>query len=67
MKLGDSRKRKCCKLNFIRIYNGITGVGLALVYFPHNHARAKGHTKAEILRKIDYVGGLLSIIGLTLL
>ena len=49
------------------IYNGLTGIGLAVFYHPHQHARGQGHSKKEILAKIDYVGGALSIIGLTLL
>lgn len=49
------------------IYNGITGLGLTIFYHPHNHARAQGYSKKAILAKIDYVGGFLSIVGLTLL
>ena len=49
------------------IYNGVTGIGLAVFYHPHSHARAQGLSKKAILSKIDYVGGALSIIGLTLL
>jgi hypothetical protein len=49
------------------IYNGITGIGLAVFYHPHNHARAQRYSKRAILEKIDYGGGFLSIVGLTLL
>ena len=49
------------------IYNGITGLGLLAFYHPHQHPRAAGYTKRDILKKIDYVGGALSIIGLTLI
>lgn len=48
------------------MYNGIVGIGLALTYFPHNHTRAEGFSRAAILKRIDYVGGILSITGLTL-
>ena len=48
------------------IYNGVTGVGLALTYFPVAHVRAEGFTTKEILKRIDFIGGALSIIGLTL-
>ena len=48
------------------IYNGITGIGLAVFYHPRNHARSQGYTKKAILEKIDYVGGFPSIVGLTL-
>ena len=49
------------------IYNGVTGIGLALTYFPHNHTRAEGFSRKNVLRKIDYLGGFLSIVGITLL
>ncbi|KAI5357506.1 putative major facilitator transporter Str1/Tri12, major facilitator superfamily [Septoria linicola] len=48
------------------IYNAITLVGLALFYFPHAHVRAEGMKFAQVAKRIDYVGGLLSITGLTL-
>jgi hypothetical protein len=48
------------------IYNGITGIGLAVTYFPHAHVRAEGFTKREILKRIDFLGAFLSITGLTL-
>ena len=49
------------------IYNGITGIGLAVFYHPHNHTRAEGFSYKTIMSKIDYLGGFLSIVGLTLL
>lgn len=49
------------------IYNGITGIGIVVFYHPHNHTRAEGFSYSTILAKIDYVGGALSISGLTLL
>ncbi|KAF2130586.1 MFS general substrate transporter [Dothidotthia symphoricarpi CBS 119687] len=48
------------------IFNGIVGIGLAFTYFPHNHTRAEGFSHMAILKRIDFVGGALSIIGLTL-
>lgn len=48
------------------IYNAVTLVGLALFYFPHAHTRAEGMGFAAVAKRIDYVGGALSIIGLTL-
>jgi hypothetical protein len=48
------------------IYNAITGIGLAATYFPHAHVRAEGFTKMEILKRIDFVGAILSITGVTL-
>lgn len=49
------------------IYNGIVGLGLLFTYFPHNHTRTEGFSRAAILKRIDFVGGILSITGLTLL
>ncbi|KAF2211094.1 hypothetical protein CERZMDRAFT_43939 [Cercospora zeae-maydis SCOH1-5] len=48
------------------IYNAITLVGLAIFYFPHAHVRAEGMRFTQVAKRIDYVGGLLSIIGLAL-
>jgi hypothetical protein len=48
------------------IYNGVTGLGLALTYFPVAHVRAEGLSAKEIIKRIDFVGGALSIIGLTI-
>jgi hypothetical protein len=48
-------------------YNGIVGLGLLFTYFPHTHTRAEGFSRMAILKRIDYVGGVLSITGLTLL
>jgi hypothetical protein len=49
------------------IFNGIVGIGLAFTYFPHNHTRAEGFSRMAIIKRIDFVGGALSITGLTLL
>ena len=49
-----------------RIYNSITAIGLLLTYFPHAHVRAEGMSKKAILKRIDFVGGFLSITGLAL-
>jgi len=49
------------------IYNSIIGTGLLFTYFPVMHARAAGFSRRAILKRIDYIGGLLSITGLTLL
>ncbi|KAH7093263.1 major facilitator superfamily domain-containing protein [Paraphoma chrysanthemicola] len=48
------------------MYNGIVGLGLLFTYFPHNHTRAEGFSRMAILKRIDYIGGVLSITGLTL-
>ncbi|KNG49787.1 mfs drug efflux pump [Stemphylium lycopersici] len=48
------------------IFNGIVGIGLALTYFPQNHSRGENFSRRAILKRIDYVGGVLSITGLTL-
>lgn len=48
------------------MYNGIVGLGLLFTYFPHNHTRTEGFSRSAILKRIDYIGGVLSITGLTL-
>ncbi|KAF7679895.1 mfs general substrate transporter [Alternaria burnsii] len=48
------------------IFNGIVGIGLALTYFPQNQSRGDGFSRRAILKRIDYIGGVLSITGLTL-
>lgn len=48
------------------IYNGITLFGLLLFYFPQGHRRAEGLSFTSVLKRIDYVGGFLSITGLAL-
>lgn len=50
-----------------RIINGIVTVGLIFTYFPKAHPRTQGQSKRQIIKDIDYIGGLLSITGLTLL
>ncbi|ORX96497.1 fungal trichothecene efflux pump [Clohesyomyces aquaticus] len=48
------------------IYNAIVGLGLCFTYFPHHHVRVEGFSYRAILKRIDYIGGILSIMGLTL-
>jgi len=48
------------------IYNALCGIGLLLTYFPRAHVRAEGFTARAILKRIDYLGAFLSIVGLTL-
>jgi Fungal trichothecene efflux pump (TRI12) len=48
------------------IYNGITALGLLFTYFPHIHARAEGFSASAIIKRIDFMGGFLSITGLTI-
>lgn len=42
-------------------------MGLLIFYHPRKHTRAEGFSYREILTKIDWLGGFLSIVGLTLL
>lgn len=49
------------------IYNGFVFLGIATTYFPKAHPRAEGFSKRKILAEIDYVGAVLSIVGITLL
>ncbi|KAK5114166.1 hypothetical protein LTR62_002736 [Meristemomyces frigidus] len=48
------------------IFNGITGIGLLFTYFPHAHVRAEGLPWQAVLKRIDFIGGGLSILGLVL-
>lgn len=48
-------------------WNGATLVGLALTYFPHKIARIDGLSRMAVLKRIDYMGGFLSITGIVLL
>ncbi|CAK7200330.1 hypothetical protein SEUCBS139899_003021 [Sporothrix eucalyptigena] len=48
------------------IYNGVVFLGLLFTYFPKAHPRMAGVTKRDILKQIDYVGAVLSIVGLTI-
>jgi len=50
-----------------RMVNGIVAVGLIFTYFPKAHPRTQGQSKRQIIRDIDYIGGVLSITGVTLL
>ncbi|EXJ75432.1 uncharacterized protein A1O5_02128 [Cladophialophora psammophila CBS 110553] len=48
------------------IYNGMVVIGLSLTYYPKTHPRTQGMTTSSILKRVDYLGGALSIIGVTL-
>lgn len=50
-----------------RIYNGVVCIGLIFFYFPHAHVRAEGLSWQAVVKRIDFVGGALSIMGLVLL
>jgi hypothetical protein len=53
-------------LTGIRIWNAVWWVMLVGFYFPESQTRAKGMNARAILKKIDYAGAVLSIMGLTL-
>ncbi|KIW63894.1 hypothetical protein PV04_08862 [Phialophora macrospora] len=49
------------------IYNGVFFAGVLLFYFPESHILRKGDlNRAEIAKRIDYVGAVLSITGVIL-
>ncbi|OCT44607.1 putative major facilitator superfamily transporter [Cladophialophora carrionii] len=49
------------------IYNGVFFGGVLLFYFPDSHILRKGTlSRAEIAKRIDYVGAVLSITGVIL-
>lgn len=50
-----------------RIWNAMATVGIAVFYFPQSQVRSQKKTIREILPKVDFIGALLSIGGLTLL
>lgn len=50
-----------------RIYNGLFAIGLVATFFPKKLASTQDVTKKAVLAQIDYVGGILSTIGITLL
>jgi hypothetical protein len=49
------------------IWNAIGTAGLVFTYFPQSQVRAHGATWKDAAAKIDYLGALLSITGLTIL
>lgn len=52
-------------LTSFRIINGVAFAGTLLFYFPKNHHHDL--IKSHIIKKIDFVGAVLSIVGLTIL
>ncbi|OQV06095.1 hypothetical protein CLAIMM_10723 isoform 2 [Cladophialophora immunda] len=50
----------------ISIWNAVWFTGIAVSYFPKSQTRARGVSRSAVLKRIDYIGGLLSIIGLVL-
>ncbi|KAK5090250.1 hypothetical protein LTR05_000421 [Lithohypha guttulata] len=48
------------------IWNALAWIGIAVFYFPESQTRAHGRSTSDLLKKIDYLGGSLSIAGLTL-
>ncbi|KAL1908635.1 hypothetical protein Sste5344_005459 [Sporothrix stenoceras] len=56
-----------CELTALAgMYNGVVFVGLLFTYFPKAHPRMANVSKRDILKQIDYVGAVLSIVGLTI-
>lgn len=49
------------------IYNGIIFISLLFTYFPKSHPAGEGVSKRRLLGEIDYVGAVLSIVGITIL
>jgi hypothetical protein len=48
-------------------HNGIVELELLFTYLPHNHTRTEGFSRMSILKRVDYIDGVLSITGLALL
>jgi hypothetical protein len=53
--------------NMCRMWNGLSFIGIAVLYFPKSQTRVRGEAAKAILKEIDYTGGFFSIVGLTLL
>ena len=53
--------------NICRIWNGLSLLGIAILYFPKSQTRIQGEAAKAIFKEIDYAGGFFSIVGLTLL
>lgn len=49
------------------IWNFVVFTGLATCYFPKAHPRMAEMTKIAILKQIDYVGAILSTVGICVL
>jgi uncharacterized protein YjeT (DUF2065 family) len=49
------------------IVEGLAVIGIALTYFPTKHSRMNNTTVTNILKRLDWVGGLLLTVGFTLL
>lgn len=49
-----------------RIYNGVATLGLLFFFFPEKTVQKQGD-KLQSLKKVDVIGGVLSITGITLL
>lgn len=45
---------------------GVGFIVTAAFYFPSPRANSQGLTKKEVISRIDYVGGFLSIVGMVL-
>lgn len=50
-----------------RIYNFIAFVGMVFTYFPERHNDIHQERKMVLLRRVDWIGALLSFTGITLL
>ena len=50
-----------------RIYNFVAFVGMLLTYFPEKYIVLERESKMQTLKKIDWLGAILSISGITLL
>jgi hypothetical protein len=50
-----------------RIYNFVACVGMLFTYFPEKYIGIGRESKMRTLKKIDWLGAILSISGITLL
>ena len=47
-------------------WNAVSWIGILVLYFPTSQTRSHGKPVMQILKKIDFVGAFLSIVGLVL-
>lgn len=55
-----------CFYQLYRMYNGVVFRGLLCTYLPKAHPRMASDKRLDNLKQMDYVGAILSIVGLAI-
>jgi hypothetical protein len=50
-----------------RVYNFVAFLGMLFTYFPEKYIVLERESKMQTLKKIDWLGAVLSISGITIL